>query len=69
MYLFKHILTQQVAYESLLYATRARLHNEIGYLHRVTLPRRALDQYLPLLAFHYGHSENLPKKREPGQGG
>ena len=29
-YLFKHIITQQVAYESLLHSTRAMLHEQIG---------------------------------------
>ena len=29
-YLFKHVVTQEVAYESLAYATRATLHEQIG---------------------------------------
>jgi len=29
-YLFKHIVTQEVAYESLPYATRALLHGHLG---------------------------------------
>jgi predicted ATPase len=62
IYLFKHIITQQVAYESLLFATRAVLHNEIGkYIERVH--GDALDEYVDLLAFHYEHSENDEKKR------
>jgi adenylate cyclase len=62
-YLFKHIITQQVAYESLLYATRAMLHEQIGAFIETTY-RHTLQQYLNLLAFHYEHSENEPKKRE-----
>ena len=62
-YLFKHVVTQEVAYESLPYAQRAFLHDQIGqYLER-TSPE-AIDQLINLLAFHYDRSENTLKKRE-----
>ncbi len=62
-YLFKHILTQEVAYETLPFATRAMLHDQIGqYIERTYID--TLDQYVDLLAHHYDHSENAPKKRE-----
>jgi predicted ATPase/class 3 adenylate cyclase len=62
-YLFKHIITQEVAYESLLFATRATLHEQIGrYIERTHA--ETLDQYLNLLAFHYERSEDGAKKRE-----
>lgn len=62
-YLFKHILTQEVAYETLSFATRALLHDQIGqYMERTY--RDALDQYIDLLAYHFGRSENLTKKCE-----
>ena len=62
-YLFRHIITQEVAYESLLYATRAMLHEQIGhYIERIYSD--TLDRYLNLLAFHYAHSEDEAKKRE-----
>jgi predicted ATPase len=62
-YLFKHILTQEVAYETLPFATRAMLHDQIGqYIERTY--NETLDQYIDLLAHHYDHSENAPKKRE-----
>ena len=61
-YLFKHVLTQEIAYESLLYSTRAVLHDQIGqYIERTYAGD--LDRYLALLAFHFEHSENEPKKR------
>lgn len=63
VYLFKHILTQQVAYESLLYATRARLHDEIGGYIEARYADR-LEQFVPLLAHHYDRSENAAKRRE-----
>jgi class 3 adenylate cyclase/tetratricopeptide (TPR) repeat protein len=62
-YLFKHIVTQEVAYESLAYSTRTALHNEIGlYLER--RHARALEQQVDLLAFHFDRSDNEAKKRE-----
>lgn len=63
VYFFKHTMTQEVAYESIPYATRAALHEQIGqYLER-THPT-ALERYLDLLAFHYDRSSNADKRRE-----
>jgi predicted ATPase/class 3 adenylate cyclase len=62
-YLFKHIVTQEVAYETLPFATRAMLHDQIGqYIERTYLD--TLDQYVDLLAYHYDRSQNEAKKRE-----
>ena len=62
-YLFKHIVTQEVAYESLPYATRAMLHEHLAqYIERTF--GEALDQYVDLLAYHYENSKNEDKKRE-----
>ncbi|MCP4422136.1 MAG: tetratricopeptide repeat protein [Chloroflexi bacterium] len=61
-YLFKHIVTQQVAYDSLLFATRATLHEQIG-LHIEHTYADNLPQYLNLLAFHFEHSNNEEKKQ------
>src|SRR5258707_7564040 len=63
MYLFKHILTQEVTYETLSFATRGMLHDQIGQYIENTYPG-VLDQFIDLLAFHFERSENLPKKRE-----
>ncbi|MBA3532932.1 MAG: AAA family ATPase, partial [Ardenticatenales bacterium] len=70
-YLFKHVVTQEVAYESLSYATRAALHEQFGRyleaqaargaLRELALPREA--PLLDLLAYHYERSDNLPKKQ------
>ena len=63
MYLFKHIVTQEVAYETLSFATRAMLHDQIGqYIEKIH--PEGLAQYIDLLAFHFERSENLSKKRE-----
>lgn len=61
-YLFKHVLTQEVAYETLAYATRARLHGEIGAFIEDRYAD-AIDQHLDVLAHHYDRSENAAKRR------
>ena len=62
-YLFKHILTQEVAYETLPFATRSMLHDQIGHYIESNF-QDVLDQYIDLLAYHYEHSENVAKKQE-----
>jgi class 3 adenylate cyclase/tetratricopeptide (TPR) repeat protein len=64
-YLFKHIVTHEVIYEKLPFATRARLHEQLAqYLETEitagTLSRRAL---LDNLVYHYLRSRNLEKQR------
>ncbi|MCB8990604.1 MAG: tetratricopeptide repeat protein [Ardenticatenaceae bacterium] len=62
-YLFKHIVTREVAYESLAVATRAMLHEQIGlYVERAYATD--LPRYLDLLAYHFGLSRNEEKQRE-----
>jgi predicted ATPase/class 3 adenylate cyclase len=62
-YLFRHIVTQEVAYESLPYATRAMLHEQLAqYIERTY--SEPLEQYVDLLAYHYDRSQNEDKKRE-----
>jgi len=62
-YLFRHIVTHEVSYESLPYATRAFLHGLIAeYIEQAY--GQNLEQWIYLLAFHYGHSENQVKRRE-----
>ncbi|MGE5641950.1 MAG: tetratricopeptide repeat protein, partial [Byssovorax cruenta] len=60
-YLFKHIVTQEVAYESISYTTRAQLHELLARYLEEMYPG---DLYLDALAFHYSRSNNLSKKRE-----
>ena len=60
-YLIKHAVTQEVAYESLPYALRATIHSNVGaYLERQP---DAIERQLNLLAHHYWHSSDEPKKR------
>ena len=62
-YLFKHVVTQEVAYESMPFAFRAMLHERTGaYIEETEAP--SIDRHLDLLAHHYSRSANAPKKRE-----
>lgn len=62
-YLFKHLITHDVAYELLPHATRARLHEQYAAFLEVKSGGE-VENILDQLAFHYGESENQPKKRE-----
>ncbi len=61
-YLFKHIVTREVAYESLAHATRKMLHGQAGHFIEHTYPQE-INRFLDLLAYHYGKSENAEKQR------
>jgi len=50
-YIFKHALTQEVAYESLLLKRRKKIHGKIGAAIEELYPER-LDEYYELLAYH-----------------
>jgi predicted ATPase/class 3 adenylate cyclase len=62
-YLFKHIVTQEVAYESMPFAFRASLHRRVGaYLERSEPD--AIERNLDLLAHHYWLGDDTGKKVE-----
>jgi len=62
-WMFKHGVTQEVAYESLPFALRAVLHGRVGdYIERTEAGD--LDRHVPLLEHHYWRSDNEDKKRE-----
>ncbi|MBN1178551.1 MAG: tetratricopeptide repeat protein, partial [Anaerolineae bacterium] len=59
-YIFKHVTTQEVAYESLLYAHRRGLHHRVaGYLEQTYAG--SLAEYYELLAHHYYQSGDKEK--------
>ncbi|MCB0034475.1 MAG: tetratricopeptide repeat protein, partial [Anaerolineales bacterium] len=60
-YLFKHITTQEVAYESMAYSTRATIHGNLGHYLEETYADQ-LTQYVDVLAHHYGRSDNQEKQ-------
>jgi len=59
-YTFKHALTQEVAYNSLLIERRKLLHERTGEALE-SLFGQQLDDHLSELAHHYSHSDNLNK--------
>jgi tetratricopeptide (TPR) repeat protein len=61
-YLFKHVVTQEVAYESLPFAVRAMIHGRIGrYLEEDA--GDSVDRILDLLAHHFWHGDDEDRKR------
>jgi len=63
VYLFKHVVTREVAYESMPFAFRSMLHEHVGnYIEEIE--GEAVERHLDVLAHHFWHSENLAKKRE-----
>jgi len=62
-YIFKHALTQQVAYNALLVERRKPLHERTGAALESMFAER-LDDHLGDLAHHYGRSDNLAKAVE-----
>jgi len=59
-YIFKHALTQEVAYNSLLLKRRKEVHEEIGRAIEQIYPER-LEEFYERLAYHYFKSENREK--------
>jgi class 3 adenylate cyclase/tetratricopeptide (TPR) repeat protein len=59
-YIFKHALTQEVAYNSLLLKRRKVIHEEIGTAIEALYPDR-LEEHYELLAYHYALSANTEK--------
>jgi class 3 adenylate cyclase/predicted ATPase len=62
-YVFKHALTQEVAYNSLLIERRKQIHERAGQALESIFADR-LDDHLTQLAHHYSHSDNGDKAIE-----
>jgi tetratricopeptide (TPR) repeat protein len=62
-YLFKHTLTQETAYESLLLKKRREIHLRVARLYEELYPGR-LDEFAALLAQHYGEAGEDAKTLE-----
>jgi class 3 adenylate cyclase/predicted ATPase len=62
-YVFKHALTHEVAYNSLLIERRKLLHERAGQALESLFPEH-LDDHLDKLARHYSHSDNVGKAVE-----
>ena len=59
-YIFKHALTQEVVYNSLLIKRRKEIHEKIGNAME-ELYKDRLDEFFEMLAYHYAKSDNLEK--------
>jgi len=59
-YIFKHALTQQVAYSSLLLRKRKEVHESIGQAIEALYPNR-LDEFYEALAFHFKNGASTDK--------
>jgi class 3 adenylate cyclase/tetratricopeptide (TPR) repeat protein len=59
-YIFKHALTQEVAYNSLLLKRRKEIHEKIGGAIEEIYSDR-LGEFYEMLAYHYTKSDNLEK--------
>jgi class 3 adenylate cyclase len=59
-YIFRHALTREVAYNSLLVQKRKEIHEQIGGAIEELYPQR-LEEFYEMLAWHYSHSNNLVK--------
>jgi class 3 adenylate cyclase/tetratricopeptide (TPR) repeat protein len=62
-YIFKHALTQEVAYYSLLLKRRKEIHAEVGRAIEALYTDR-LEEHYELLAYHYSRSANAGKAVE-----
>ena len=59
-YIFKHALTQEVAYNSLLIKKRKETHEKVGQAIETIYAER-LEEFYEMLAYHYALSENSQK--------
>jgi tetratricopeptide (TPR) repeat protein len=59
-YIFKHALTQEVAYNSLLLARRKEIHGKIGRAIEELYADR-LEEFYEMLAYHYVQGEDIEK--------
>ena len=55
-YIFKHGLTQDSAYQSLLQKQRREIHREVAQAYEALYGDRCLDEYAPILAQHYAQA-------------
>ncbi|MEE9419668.1 MAG: adenylate/guanylate cyclase domain-containing protein [Desulfatiglandaceae bacterium] len=62
-YIFKHALTQEVSYNSLLQKRRKEIHEKIGRAIEGLYPDH-LGEYYELLAYHFSRSDNTEKALE-----
>ena len=62
-YIFKHVLTQEVAYNSLLLKKRREIHDKVARAIE-GLYHESIDKFCEVLAYHYGQGGNQVKAVE-----
>ncbi len=62
-YQFKHALTQDSAYESLLKSDRVRVHRVVAQTYEILYADR-LDEFAPIIAQHYAGADDAAKALE-----
>ncbi len=62
-YVFRHVITREVAYERLTPALRSELHARVGSFIERTYAND-LERFVEVLAHHYSRSDNREKQRE-----
>ena len=62
-YIFKHALTREVIYDSIIRSRRKKIHGKIGDA-IVELHQEKIDEYYSVLTEHYTASENYEKAAE-----
>lgn len=62
-YMFKHDLTQEAAYESILIQKRIELHRKVGKIIELLFNDR-LEEFYGLLAYHYSKGEEWEKAQD-----
>ncbi len=62
-FLFKHVITQEVAYETMLYSQRRQLHATVGAVLENNYTTNN-NEVIDLLAHHYSRSDNRAKALE-----
>jgi class 3 adenylate cyclase/tetratricopeptide (TPR) repeat protein len=62
-WLFKHVLVQEVVYETMLHQQRRMLHGRVGAILE-DLHASRLDEHAETLAHHYAHSDERQKALE-----
>ncbi|MGE5265425.1 MAG: hypothetical protein ACM3S0_18755, partial [Acidobacteriota bacterium] len=55
-YIFKHALTQDTAYQSLLLKRRREIHRLVAHAYEAQYGDRCLDDYAGILAQHYAEA-------------
>jgi class 3 adenylate cyclase/tetratricopeptide (TPR) repeat protein len=60
-YIFKHALSQETAYNSLLVKKRKEIHGKIGKAIEDVYPLDRMEEFYEVLAYHYSKSDCLEK--------